>query len=210
MHNLSMAQQQTLYLDASPTTEAFRRAAFPSYAGRKFKLVVRDHPFTHFHSYWDGGSRTDYAVVELATMKAFAVPENGSAFVADLAGVEQASLPRPGFAVVAHSFFCGKDSGLTIYLHPENAAAFLPAPVELTWHEQVVLAATRSLKSSCGGDSQYRFSEARRMTGIGRTNWDAAKASLVSKGMLLGSGAITTNGKNAIGAKDLYSLRRTA
>ena len=71
--------------------------------------------------------------------------------------------------------------GITIYVRPENAVGMLPAPIELTWTEQVVLYACRSLKSSYAGISNYRLHEATRETGITGAEYELAKASLISR-----------------------------
>lgn len=197
----------TYSLDPNEGTEALRKAAFPAYNGRKYRLTVTDTPLTSMLSYWSGGSRDYWVIVDLATMRAATVPENGSGFVPDLNNVESAMLPRPGFAVVCHSIFCGKDTGLTFYLHPDNAEKFLPPVVELSQQERIVLIATRSLKSSYAGISDYRFHEANRDTGITRQEWETAKADLIAKGMLNKAGAITTSGKNAAGSGGLWQMR---
>lgn len=197
----------TYHLNESEATYALTRASFPSYNGRKFQLEVRDTPIREMTSYWDGGSRDYWAIVDLATMQSMDVPENGSGFTAELENVQSAALPRPGFAVVRHSIFCGKDMGLTFYLHPDNAAKFLPKVEELTRDEKIVLVATRSLKSSYAGIKDYRFHEANRDTKITRERWDAAKSALIARRLLNSAGAITTEGKNAAGSGDLYQLR---
>ncbi len=102
----------------------------------------------------------------------------------------------------------GKDHGITIYVNPENISKMLPPAEETPWEEKVVLSATRSLKSSYGGIKDYRFYEASRETGITKPEWDKAKESLINKGMLNKSGAITDKGRNVIGNVDLYQLRR--
>jgi hypothetical protein len=90
--------------------------------------------------------------------------------------------------------------GLTFYVHPQNAAALLPAPsAELSEHEQIVLNATCSLKSSHNGRDRYQmacehYSRDPLMT---REQWNLAKASLQAKGLLNKAGAVTVAGKNA-------------
>ena len=49
-----------------------------------------------------------------------------SAFDKPLSGVKEVTLPL-GFACIKHSIFCGRDTGITIIVRPENAAKFLPA-----------------------------------------------------------------------------------
>ena len=113
----------------------------------------------------------------------------------------------PGIAVVEHSMFCGKDMGLTFHVHPDNAAKLLPAPTaELTAHEKLVLQATCSFKSSYGGKDRYqmmadevRYASSKHVQEPfpTREQWDAAKQSLIGRGMLNKAGAVTPCGRNA-------------
>lgn len=204
---------QTIYLAPNDPTCAIAKRAFPSYNGQKYRVTVTEAPIS-LTSCWQDGSRDYYQVVRLADMQQISIPENGSGYTA----VDRAygpfglplNLPAAGYAVVEHSISCGKDMGLTIYVHPYNATAMLPAPAELTWAEKVVLVATRSLKSSYAGISDYRFVEANRETGITRLDWDTAKQALIARGMLNKQGAIQISGKNAVGSTSLWNLRRSA
>ncbi len=162
-------------------------------------------------SYWSGGTREYHKIIRLSDLAVFAVPENGSGFsqtdrVCGPAGLP-VSLPAPDFAVVTHTQ--GSSKGIAISIHPDNAAKLLPAPIELSWAERVVLVATRSLKSSYAGISDYRYHEAHQDVGITRDDWDTAKAALIGRKLLNSAGAITTEGKNAAGTGDLYRLKRT-
>jgi hypothetical protein len=198
-----------MHLESREAQEIGRRV-YPSYMGRKFRLTVRDGASSPMSltSYWDGGSRDYYRVVRLADFAIVEVPQNGTPFDGLNFGAE--SLPAPGFMVVEHSIFCGKDVGLTFHVHPENAAKFLPAAAtaELTWGQRVVLCATRSLKSSHNG--RTRADAAVEETGITRAEWDEAKSLCISQGLLNAAGAATIAGKNAkLGASqwvDLYHL----
>jgi hypothetical protein len=192
------------------TARKLAAVAFPSYTGRTYKLSVHDAGGMSLASYWSEGSRSYYAVLRLADMAVVSIPQNGSGFDGFGRGIEIAlptALPAPGFAVVEHSIFCGKDSGITIHVQAENAAPLLPATTELTRAERIVLVATRSLKSSYGGIKEFRFHQAHSDTGISREDWDAAKASLISRRLLNAAGAITPEGKNAVGTTALWNLR---
>lgn len=96
--------------------------------------------------------------------------------------------------------------GLTFYVNPSNAAALLPAPVELSAHEKEVLNATRSYKSSYGGRDRYDMAQSAAQYGKNagafpsREQWEAAKAALMARGFLNKAGAITVKGKNALSA----------
>jgi hypothetical protein len=97
---------------------------YPEYKGRKFRIST-NYP-THLRSYWDEGSRTWYCFYQLSTGKHYDVEENHPYFGADkpykLAG---GILPK-GIVIVAHSIFCGKDSGITIYANEDDLIKYLP------------------------------------------------------------------------------------
>jgi hypothetical protein len=204
---------QTIYVKTSdPAAAALIRATFPGLSVKECAIRVYEHGGMGLESYWSGGTRDYHKVVELATMKVSAVPENGSGFTAvdrefGPEGIP-VKLPAPGYAVVTYTD--GNYTRLAISIHQDNAAKLLPAPVETTWAEKVVLTATRSLKSSYGG--RTRQQQASSETGITAADYERAKASLISRGFLLKSGALSTEGKNAAGGKDLYWLaqERTA
>lgn len=167
---------------------------FPRYKGRKFKLST-DIP-TDLSSYWDGGSKDSYAFYCLDTGKTFNIHTNHPIF--------EAGHPRdleklPGrIIIVEHSYFCGRDMGITIYANQADLAPLLPEKTELTEDERIVLKYTRSLKPSYNGISNYRFHEASRSTGITAERWEAAKANLIVTKCLNKAGAITVRGRNAI------------
>ena len=70
-------------------------------------------------TYWDGGSRSNYFLVNLATKE-----------VKPLAGVAPVQFGGPcvdpvqhlqvGYAVIEAGTFCGKPATPTVYLHPEQ------------------------------------------------------------------------------------------
>lgn len=203
----------TIHLKPSdPAVREILQAAYPGFTGREVTVSIHNQGGMPLTSCWSGGSRDVHYVLELATMKSSRVPENGNGFTA----VDRAygpaglplELPAPGYAVVTHHE--GAWHGLTIHIHADNARTLLPAPCEITWAEKVVLVATRSLKSSYAGIKDYRFVEAQRETGITREQWDAAKTGLIERRLLNAAGAITTEGRNAAGCGDLYSLRQKA
>lgn len=193
----------TIYTD-KPEVKAVGLAAFPTYKGRSFKLLVTDGPI-NVRSCWDGGSRDYYAFVNLATLEASQTVPTQSTFDKPIAGADSVSLPD-GFACVEHSIFCGKDMGLIITVGPKNAANLLPAPIELTSQEKIVLAATAGLKNTYGGRTDIRFTEAASYTGITRQQWLDTQSSLVKHGLLRKNGSITNEGRNAIGNNRLHNL----
>jgi hypothetical protein len=194
----------TIHLDANQVPANMRG----SYTGKKFKArVCETITIPADAGLWSGGSRETYHVIELESGHTVPAADHMAAPWDNRS--DNTITLKPGYAVVMHSMFCGKDMGLTFYLHSDNAAAYLPAPSELSDHERLVLIATRSYKSSYGGQDRYQMmqrdceykSDYRNgsKTFPSRSEWDAAKASLVTKELLDKRGAITVKGRNAIG-----------
>lgn len=173
------------------------KATFPGYKGRKFQLST-DIP-TNLDSYWSGGSKDSYAFYCLGTGKAADVHTNHPFFEAGQPR-ELDELPR-GIIIVKHTYFCGKDLGITIYANQEDLAPMLPEKTALTEDERIVLKYTKSLKPSYNGISNYRFYSARGETGITAERWEAAKKNLIAIKCLNKAGAITAKGRNAIGGR---------
>lgn len=115
--------------------EKILRASFPDYRGRKFRLDMTEAVHCS-DTYWDGGSRSQYVGVNLATGKLMPLPDlisGGYAPHADAFYKLLSSVPlKPGLAIVRHSIFCGKDAGLTIHLHPADGPKSLLAAEKQT------------------------------------------------------------------------------
>lgn len=91
-------------------------AAFPDYRGHTYKLDTSGRVWFH-DLHWSGGTRNQYVLVPLATGAKGNKLVTGLPWCSPTEGV-CVDIPE-GFAVVCHSFFCGKDIGLTIYVsHP--------------------------------------------------------------------------------------------
>jgi len=205
----------TLYCKPNdPAVAVLLQKTVPGYTGKQVAVNVHQHGGIPLTSYWSGGTRDYHTVIRLADMTTWTVPENGSGFTA----VDRAfpagfpvELPAPGFVVVTHT--TGNYHAVSIHVHQEDAAKLIPAPCDVTWAEKVVLVATRSMKSSYAGKDRWtRANEdltypAWGKIAITRLQWDAAKASLISRGLLNKAGAITTEGRNAAGSQELYALK---
>lgn len=188
----------TIYLDRKEVPAALRG----SYTGNKFQVVVTESVTIPADAgLWSGGSRDHYQIVELFSAERRNAPNQHLDPWTSARQDRKVEL-REGYAVVEHSIFCGKDLGLTIYINPVNAAALLPAPVELTDDQRFVLDATSRFKSSYNGRDRFQLANDNiRYSGkspVSRERWDAAKAELIAAGLLTKAGAITTKGKNAI------------
>ena len=93
------------------------KAAFPDYRGRKFKLSTRQP--VDVRSYWEGGSRDYFVAINLHTRGTLEVPQNGTPFDGGPIRPNGVEVPA-GFAIVEHSFFCGKDIGITVHIREDE------------------------------------------------------------------------------------------
>ena len=167
---------------------------FPSYKGRTYTLSTNVP--SQLNSYWDGGSKDSYIFYELSTGKTFHVATNHPFFERENPR-DLKALP-PGVILVCHSIFCGKDMGITIYADEMSLAPLLPPKTDVTDDERIVLTYTARLKNTYGGETNIRYRNAKRDTGISPERWNAAKSQLIGKGLLRKNGAITPQGRNAI------------
>ena len=181
------------------------------YSGKKFKVVVcTEMNVPSDAGLWSGGTRSTYRAIDLTRGEQATLPGQETS-PWDKSRRDNTVTLKPGFAVVEHSLFCGKDMGLTFYVHPDNAAKLLPAPAAaLSDHEQIVLNATCAYKSSYNGQDRYTMAkgdtrryfdpdlEATLIAAFPtREQWQTAKDSLISKGLLAKNGAVTPAGRNA-------------
>lgn len=196
----------TIYLDKAKVPAHLRCG----YNGAQFKAEIGDTAFIPADAgTWSEGSREIFHGVRLADGATVPLTDTSSAPWDDSRRDQRLTL-RPGFAVVRHSIFCGKDMGLTFIMTASDAAPLLQAPAaELTPVERVVLFYTASRKASYNGkdryemardDSRYTWSWP---TGLEmpnpfprRDDWEAGKAALCSRGLLNKAGAITPAGRN--------------
>lgn len=198
---------QTIHLEPKQVPPTLRG----SYDGRKFKAqVVEAMTVPADAGLWSGGSRELYSLVELNSGVKHKIPgQDLNPWEYGEGARQERRIPlKQGFAVVRHSIFAGKDMGLTFYVHPDNAAALLPPPVEISPTQRLVLKYTGGRKSSYMGRDRYQMAvEDWRYYGKDwnldsmptREQWDEAKIELIASGFLNKAGAITTKGRNAVG-----------
>jgi hypothetical protein len=133
---------QTVTLKTAPEVKAVVLAAFPGYRKQNAFLSAFGSGLS-INSYWDGGSRSEFAVVELASLQRKSLPtrthpcfdvavrglantENADVEVDHVGNVTLTRLPE-GFALVAAGTFCGKAATAHVYLNPANMARLLAA-----------------------------------------------------------------------------------
>ncbi len=123
--------------------KAIVQAAYPGVTTRRpVKIECREE--YHVSDYWDGGSRDYCAVAKLDDMTFVSYgsvlsrqeENNGMKLPIGMLPVQ------PGYAIVEHTIFCGKDMGYTIILNPKDipihipeAASLLPQPTISTEDE---------------------------------------------------------------------------
>lgn len=166
------------------------RVLLGDYTGRQLCAQITDAvtiPATA--GLWDGGSRDTFKAVQLSN-GATVTMADADAFDGRQRD-RRVTIPA-GIAVIRRSIFQGRDTGLTIYIRPEDAAPLLPAPsLALNADARAVLDAARSLKPA------YRADECARQ-GIDAACYAELKNALIGGGYLNAAGAITTKGKNAL------------
>jgi len=102
--------------------EPIIKATFPQYNGRKIKIEFTDK-VTFYDTNWGGGTKNTYAAVKSnGQVGHFYAP---APWVNPVEGMTT-DLPTDTL-LVEHSIFCGKDCGITIYMHPANAPKWITA-----------------------------------------------------------------------------------
>lgn len=123
-----------LDLKQYPDLKEVVRAAFPSY--KKHKVMVSAfHGGVNVNSYWDGGSKDEYAIVELATLKRMPLPtrthpyfevkavgmveaaKQDSFISIDHVGNIELNVLPPGYVLVGAGTFCGKPATAHIWFN---------------------------------------------------------------------------------------------
>lgn len=168
------------------------KAAYPDYRGKGDVIVDTSGRFDCVDRYWSEGCRNYYVIVRLADgLPCAEIP--GVNPLRDTADQHDCVIPA-GYAVVCRKFR-GQRELMEISVSSENVAQFLPAPkAELTENQAKCLRATKSFKSSYGGNSNIR----QESSGLSQSSWAEAKAQLIQMGLLNKAGAITTAGKNVV------------
>lgn len=185
----------------NPEVKEVIKKAFPGYNGRHITVELF-YPMS-LASYWSGGYRDYFAVVSLDPnqQNIASVPENASGFSAPEQYLE--TLPLNCALIRWHR---GPHDSVSVFVNQDNLAKMLPGAMEITLPEKIVLAATRGYKSSYAGRKDNRFYEANSYTGISQEMWQKAKESCISKGLLNKAGAITDDGRNAIGSYNISNI----
>jgi len=85
---------------------------FPEYRGRKINVTLTD-VVAIYDTNWSGGTRNQYVAVHVSG------ETNQLTVLAPwMHQIDEVTIPQD-VIVVKHAYFCGKDCGLTIYVHPD-------------------------------------------------------------------------------------------
>lgn len=174
-------------------------ATFPEYRGPKASVRIQaTAEYSAADLCWQDGSKTEVKALRNI---------NGELVVADLNTIPMTSAASfygvipPDFMLVEHVIFCGKDLGIRCVVSPDSVflPKLLPAPVELTDDEVLVLSAHAQLKSGV-----YRAAAVGRVAGHDEQQFKVLVETLARRGLLsvnkLGASQITLDGKNALAA----------
>ncbi len=101
------------------------RATFPEYRGRTIRVEFRENVSLQDLN-WSGGSRTQYRACTLSGEGLGSSAKYNAMAPWDSRQVEgQTVAVPPGACMVRHSYFCGKDVGLTITINPADAPKWI-------------------------------------------------------------------------------------
>ena len=192
----------TTYLSRTDATVSrIISASFPSYKGNRIHCQI-GQSVQFSGTQWDEGNKNDYVIIRLSDMAIQSIPT--APFMAQSQFHESEYDIPNGYVVVCHSR-C-KYEHITIFANSADITPMLSPPVELTDDEKIVLVAIGSYVSSYGGVGNYRFVEAKRQTGITSERYETAKSELIGKKFLTKSGAMTIDGRNAIGGMSFSKM----
>jgi hypothetical protein len=95
------------------------RAAAPNYRKRSARIRVANTVALH-GTYWDGGSRSTYTAVDLATARCIDAPQYAPAAFGGPSQAPVVEVPL-GVAIIESGVFCGKPATACVHIRPENA-----------------------------------------------------------------------------------------
>jgi hypothetical protein len=95
-----------------------------NYAGRKFNLKPASEVIIPADANtWGGGSKENWYAIRLADGAAVTLGSTDAPW--SEGRKDKTVILSPGIAVVVRSIFCGKDMGLTFYVHADNLPKFI-------------------------------------------------------------------------------------
>lgn len=108
-----------------PTKQVRDIAKICGYRKREVTIVATDK-VTLTNLNWSGGTRSEYRGIDLASGATTKPALSMNPPWANLHEGQTIDLPA-GFIIARTGYFCGRESMMTIYVHPSNMPALLPA-----------------------------------------------------------------------------------
>lgn len=189
----------TLHLNLNDNKDVKRvvKAAYPAYNGRKISVRFNIDKM-NVRSYWDGGRKTTYTVVGLTDdLPAKRLPDSHPMFNSVDFDPDNFVIPQNCVVVALNQGGYGE----SIVVYTAASPLLETGEKQLTETEVQVLLATRGLKSSYAGISDYRKHEIMRVLHITGEEVDAIRKVLRERGYLHKNNAISNKGKNAVAGK---------
>lgn len=112
-------------LKTAPELARIIRAADPAYRKREAVLMARE-TVAISGTYWDGGSRSTYHAVDLATLRQLPAPQYAPPQFGGPATDPTVAIPE-GVAIVETGIFMGRPATARVYLNPANMARLIGA-----------------------------------------------------------------------------------
>jgi hypothetical protein len=128
---------ETVNLKSSPEVHRVITAAFPGYKKHNAFLSAFSDCGVEINSYWDGGSKSVFVLVDLATLARKALPTSSHPYfdmhaasgqtpdvIVDRGNVTLTQLPE-GVVLIEGGTFCGKTATAHVHVNPANLTKFL-------------------------------------------------------------------------------------
>lgn len=203
--NVALPQTNTLATGSSRTItvrpsdiKAIIDATFPDYKGQKAAVSIQ--PTASYDAAdltWQGGSKTEIVALRVGAGGTFQIMS--LSVLSPWSGQSWGGPIPADIMLVEHVIFCGKDLGIRCIVSPDSQFLLrmsLPAVVELSRDEIIVLSAHAQLKSG-----HYR-DEAYQRAGMDVPQLKPSIEMLAYRGFLkvnkAGASSITVEGRNAL------------
>lgn len=112
-------------LKSQPALRGLIRAVAPKYGKHKALVYTAERATLH-GTYWDGGSRTTYYAVNLATKHCAPAPQFAPPQFGGPSTTPEVAIP-PGYAIIGVGTFCGKTATASVTFNPADATKMLEA-----------------------------------------------------------------------------------
>lgn len=119
-----MYDRKTIKLKEYPEILRIVRAADSSYK-KHDAIVVTTDSLELTGTYWDGGSRSSYTAVDLATCRSKGAPQYDPPQFGGPRVAPTVVIPD-GVAIVRTGTFCGRTAVAFVYVNANNVTKFLP------------------------------------------------------------------------------------